>query len=395
MADAHAATATQSASGDALLERLLTRGWEFDFFPAVWLLERYASDRLPVGHRGPVVKEAFRFRPEVSVGFPSTDVRQITQCGEPVDREGFYQVDVTFMGLYGVSSPLPLHYSIDILRTVEPRGETVDEPVEGAAANRLPPPLQESNPTPTRDFLDVFHHRLISLFYRSWLKYRYDKQFGATGRDVLTGYLMWLVGCPSGFGESDLGLSPVRMIRYAGVLTQHPKSSATLEGVLSDYWGGLPIRVEQCVGRWVPLSAADMNVVGLANSTLGVDLTVGEQVYDLNGTFNVVLGPVDWETYQAFLPDGLAFAETRSLVRLHCCDPLGFTVEVRLLEDQVPQMALSSEPQAGRLGYTSWVRTDQMGAVSVTFESTTTMPLEGEAKQREGSAEAAREAAAM
>jgi hypothetical protein len=34
MVDSQSATTMRSASGDALLERLLIRGWEFDFFTA-------------------------------------------------------------------------------------------------------------------------------------------------------------------------------------------------------------------------------------------------------------------------------------------------------------------------------------------------------------------------
>lgn len=395
MVDSQSATTMRSASGDALLERLLIRGWEFDFFTAVWLLERYAADRLPVGHRGPVGAEAFRFRPCVSMGFPSTDVRRITPCGDPEGKESFYRVDVTFMGLYGVSTPLPLHYAIEILRSVEAPSRKQGEQTEAPSTDRAATSEQESDSTPTRDFLDIFHHRLISLFYRSRLKYRYDMQFGMTGRDALTEYLLWLVGCPQSYGESGLGLSPIRMIRYAGALTQHPKSATTLEGILSDYWDGLDIRVGQCVGRWVPLSAADMNAIGAANFTLGTDLTVGEQVYDLNGAFNVVVGAVDWDTYLSFLPDGCAFAETRSLVQLYCSDPLAFTIEVRLHANEIPEMRLSSEADAGRLGYTSWVRTDEIPETSVTFESTTAGPLEGDGALTEASAEAACDVAAV
>ena len=65
----------------------------------------------------------------------------------------------------------------------------------------------------------------------------------------------------------------------------------------------------------------------------------------------------------------------KSLVQLHCHDPLDFTIEVRLGAEQIPQMGISSGADTGRLGYTSWVRTDEIGETSVTFESTTPMPL--------------------
>jgi type VI secretion system protein ImpH len=219
--------------------------------------------------------------------------------------------------------------------------------------------------------LDLFHHRLISLFYRTWLKYRYDRSFGLPGRDMITSYLLWLIGCSSDYDEAALGVRPIRLLRYAGTLTQRPRSAVTLEGVLVDYWKGLPFRARQCVGRWVLVSPADRNRIGVANSTLGVDLTAGAQVYDLAGAFDLSVGPVDWETYLLFLPDGRCFAETCALVRHYCVDPLWFGIELRLRAGEVPELRLSSDDSAARLGYTSWVRTDDMAETSVTFDAPT------------------------
>lgn len=378
---------TGTRSGGPILERMLTRGWEFDFFQAAWLLERYCSDRMPVGGRGPVAQEGLRLRPHVSLGFPSTDVRRISECHDPAGGPSFYRLDVTFMGLYGVSTPLPLHYAIDVLRAVDRQqgpsaGETEPAATDGERAAAV-----DSGSTPTRDFLDILHHRLLSLFYRSWTKYRYDVSFGLPERDSITGYLLNLIGCPPGLDESVLGVPPIRLIRYAGNLTQHPMSAVGLEGILSDYWEGIEIHVEQFVGRWVPLSPEDMNRTGLANSSLGSDLIIGEQVYDLSGAFNITLGPVDWETYLRFLPDGECFAQTRSIVQLSCTDPLAFTLEVKLRAGEVPEMQLWSDDRAARLGYTSWVRTDELSETSVIFDATSEPPTGSGAAEATGPAE--------
>lgn len=366
MADACPTSTTSRPA--PLLERLLTEGWKFDFFQAVWLLERYCGGQLPVGDRGPVAGEAFRFRPDVSLGFPPTDVRRITRHDDPGAGAGRFLVEVTFMGLYGVSTPLPVHYAVDVLRTVEQHGTTAEG--ESAESGEDPTAGIDTGSAPVRDFLDVFHHRLISLFYRSWLKYRYDVSFGIPGRDAITDYLLWFIGCAPGYDEAMLGVSPIHLIRYAGVLTQRPRSAAMLEGVLEDYWKEIGVEVQQCAGRWVPLTQDDMNRAGTANCTLGADLTVGEQVYDLSGAFNISVGPMDWATYQSFLPGELYFSQMRSLVQLYCADPLSFNIELRLHAGEVPEMCLSSEADAGRLGLTSWVRTDEIPETSVVFSST-------------------------
>lgn len=69
------------------------------------------------------------------------------------------------MGLYGVESPLPTHYSDDIAQ----RREGVEA---------------------TEDFLDIFNHRLIAQYYRIWRKYSYPATFRAGGTDNISQYLL-------------------------------------------------------------------------------------------------------------------------------------------------------------------------------------------------------------
>lgn len=372
MADTDFIAATP-ATGDALRQRLLTRGWEFDFFQAVWLLDGMLGDKQPVGERGPVAEEAIQFRPDVSLGFPATDIRRIFQRNDAGSDRSPYCVEVTFLGLYGVSSPLPVHYAVDILRAVDKAGtlSTPSAEYDGipGAADATPAP------TPTRDFLDIFHHRLISFFYRAWLKYRFYRSYSLPHRDVITKYLLWFIGVEPNATADELGLPPDRLLRYAGALTQRPKCAQLLEGIISDYWHGLSVTVHQAVGRWVTVSGADMNSLGRARCGLGTDLTIGEQVYDLSGLFSISIGPLDWETYQLFLPGQPCFCETRAIVRLYCDDPLAFTIELELRADQVPELQLTSGSSAGRLGFTSWVRTEEMPETSVIFDSNARVAL--------------------
>lgn len=46
----------------------------------------------------------------------------------------------------------------------------------------------------TRDFLDIFNHRLIAQYYRIWRKYSYPATFEAGGTDNTSQYLLGLAG---------------------------------------------------------------------------------------------------------------------------------------------------------------------------------------------------------
>lgn len=357
-----------------LLRRMLSRGYEFDFVPAAWLLERFVTRGAAVGGRGPMAAEGLRFRPHVSMGFPASDVRRIQLCDDGDKDSPYFLLDVTFLGLYGVSTPLPLHYATDILRQVHrDSAKTTEERAESpgretAAAAELKPGIAVGR-SATRDFLDLLHHRVLALFYRAGLKYRYEFAFGTPGRDDITDYLRWLIGYPRSYDERLVGVPPLRLLRYAGTLTRRPRSAAELEGVLSDYFGRMEVRIDQCAGRWITLGGADENAIGQKNSRMGVDLTVGSEVYDVGGCFFIRIGPVDWTTYVTFVPDQPRAMETRALVERFCCDPLLFTLEVTVRGSEIPELRLGGSGDAGRLGFTTWVRSQEMPDTAVRFAS--------------------------
>lgn len=82
---------------------------------------------------------------------------------------------------------------------------------------------------------------------------------------------------------------------------------------------------------------------------------------------------MNWDTYLSFLPDvpgvpgGRRFQQTRAITRLYCCDPLAFTIEVRVQAGEISETRLTSDSTAGALGLTSWLRTRELGETSVTF----------------------------
>src|SRR5205085_4597393 len=121
-----------------------------------------------------------------------------------------YRITVTFLGLYGSVSPLPIFYAEDILQSDE-------------------------EPNPVREFLDVFHHRLISMFYRAWLKYRYHEQFSLNGLDLFSLRLFSLMGLGAQELRDVSGLPNTRLLRYVGLFNQKPRSACALEGLISDF----------------------------------------------------------------------------------------------------------------------------------------------------------------
>jgi type VI secretion system protein ImpH len=148
-------------------------------------------------------------------------------------------------------------------------------------------------------------------------------------------------------------VSPLRMLGLAGLLSQVPRSASTLQSLLSDYFDGIPVRIESFVGRWLPVPEDQRNRLALSNTSLGRDLTLGERVYDLSCTFRVALGPLSLQDFMAFLPCGDRMPELRELTDLVNGDGLDYEVELRLQEPEIPPLQLCG-PTA-RLGWSSWL----------------------------------------
>jgi type VI secretion system protein ImpH len=323
-----------------LASRVLHEPRAFEFFQLLHLIERLIPDRPATGEHGPPAREPVRLRPCLDLVFPSADLDR-ADWRETLAGDGQLRLTTTFFGLYGSDSPLPTHFTEKLLQGVEEDGRV-------------------------RDFVDLFHHRVLSLFYRVWKKYRYYVVFRPKGDDPISQAVRGLLGIATPDTAERLGVPPVRLFRYAGLFTQRPRSAVGLEGLLQDYFGDTPVEIEQCVGRWLPIETSDQNRFGAANCTLGENMLLGERIFDRSGKIRLKIGPVGYEQFVQFLPNGTQTAPLRQIVRFYCSDPLEFDVQVTLHGDQVPELALGSARPA-MLGWTSWGKSLPSGDKSVVF----------------------------
>ncbi len=312
-------------TGHALTRTLLEEGHRFSFFQAVRMIQHLHPEAAPVGHQGPVERECIRFRPPLDLAFASSDVAGIQQI--PAERGTRFEVASAFLSLYGAVSPLPAYYT-----------EELFDAEEGSLS---------------RGFLDLFHHRALSLFYRVWEKYRYAVRFASGGTDFYSRRLLALLGLDLALFPKDHRIPAVRLLAFAGLLTQLPRSAASVRGVLAEHFEGTPIDVEPFVGRWIPVAPDQENRLARRNTRLGEDLTLGGRVFDRGGTFRVGVGPVGLDDFMAFLPPGQRMPEMRELVDLLNSDGLDCEVELRLREEEVPPLQLST--RTSLLGWTTWL----------------------------------------
>jgi len=309
------------------------------------LLESLQEGRVAPGEEGPPWEEGIRFRPSASLGFPAADVQKIEEAKLPGLSASVFLMTVNFMGLYGVNAPTPTYFTEMICTS-------------------------EADADPLSAFLDIFNHRLISLFYRAWKKYRYYITFLSEARDPTSGYLLSLCGLGTKALRQVAGLPDTCLIRYTGLFSQRPRSARGLQGLLADYFEGIAVRVEPFILRWVKIPESHQNRLGVAgrNDVLGRSLSVGDRLKDRSGKFRVTLGPLDSEQFEGFLPGGTQFETLSHLVFLYAPDRLEFDIKLVLKAGEIPPLWLDT-PGTARLGYTTWLVSERRGDAAVIFDA--------------------------
>lgn len=347
---------TSGRDRTALIEHLLEEAHEFDFFQAVRVLQRWAADQavpnragphLPVGADHAPRREAVRLRAQVSQAFPAGTVAEIRRVPDGGSAESPdprpLELVATCLGLVGPHGVLPEHYTTLVIERL--RGKD----------------------TALRDFLDLFHHRTLSLFYRAWEKYRYPIGYEKSltpglEEDLFTQCLYCLVGLGTGGLRRRSSYDDEALLYYAGLFAQSPPAAVTLEVVVADYFA-VPAAICQFHGQWLYLSAEDQSRLPDSqsrqgqNNQLGGNVVIGERVWDVQGKFRVRLGPLDAVSFRRFLPDGEALRTLGQLVRTYAGPQWDFDVQLVLLAADVPWCCLGGDGrEPSRLGWNTWLR---------------------------------------
>ena len=323
--------ATKDRRADSPLTQVLVdEPYRFDFFQAVQLLEQMAPAGHAVGYDGDPRLETSRFRTRASLTFPPSQIFNIkyneVEPGPP-------EVTVAFMGLIGPSGVLPQH----ITELVAERARYGDAALW--------------------EFLDIFNHRMISLFYRAWKKHHATAAYQHETLDDLTQYLFDTIGMGTEGLRGHLSVPDRAMLLYGGLIAQRPHSGGIVEAILGDYFD-VRVSVEQFAGQWLELEEQDRSYLGAANNQLGVNAIAGKRFWDNQSKFRTTFGPLTFKKFKAFLPVGSAFRPATELVRFLGGIEFDFDFKLVLKADQVPDCVLTTRAdEKPMLGWTTWLKT--------------------------------------
>ncbi|WP_250657420.1 type VI secretion system baseplate subunit TssG [Alkalimarinus coralli] len=263
---------------------------------------------------------SIRFRGTAGLAHPASEVSGAWLNDS--NAEARVTIDVSIMGLYGTTSPLPAFYTERILgidsESALNRGSTGGNPVAKA---------ETEDGVALKQFYDLFNHQAISLFYDAWKKYRLSNCFtkgtcsdaGVTEHLVpdnpFSTALLALWGIEKHRMASFKHLTLSRLMPLAGVLASRCASRSSLNQALSELFPGEDIVVRDFVHRSIGIPADQLNSLGLDNATLGESLVIGERVNDYNG-IAVVVTLASSDCIVKWLPGGEQNEAARELISL-------------------------------------------------------------------------------
>jgi type VI secretion system protein ImpH len=314
---------------DGNLRRLLeTRAHEVQFFQAVQLLERLFPDREPVGSFVHPSNEVARFGVHNRLGFPASEIQSIQwrEDAPPL-------VVVNFMGLTGPSGVLPHIYTLLIIERRWARDRAIGE------------------------FFDIFHHRIISLFYRAQRKYRVAASYSE--ESGVAPYLRDLTGIGTAGLERRQDIPDLALVYYAGLLGLQPRSAGAFRNIIEDYFA-VDAEIHSFIGAWhdLPLEAqCELNSEETPARQLGMGAVAGDQIWDHSSKARIRIGPLTLARYRDFLPGSAAYRSLRTLARFYSGGQVDFDVQLVLARAEVPEFQLSEESELP-LGLCSWAKID-------------------------------------
>ncbi|OTP75466.1 type VI secretion system baseplate subunit TssG [Caballeronia sordidicola] len=305
-----------------LINKLRAEPWKYGFLS---LLRRLGADsRLPpIGQAQRPQAEPFRLGQQPSLAFAPREIAEIDEI------DGRLKVRLFGLGMLGPNGPLPIH---------------VTEIARDRKENRRDGTLV--------DFLDIFHHRVLTLFYRAWSSSQAAAGLDRPDAERFSFYVASLFG--QDVGEIKERTLPAHSrISASAHLVREARNPDGLRATLAQFFG-VPVAIEEHIWHWIEVDPAEHSQLGKPGSpsVLSVGAMLGEQVPDQQHKFRIVMGPLEIEEYLRFTPQGADLPLLVEWVRAFVGYEFVWELELRI-KSQSATPATIGGPE--RLGWSGWL----------------------------------------
>jgi len=309
------------------MEQLATEAECFDFRQALRIIECANPDKPRWGESLKASDDPVRLRQNPSLCFATSSIHSFEQ--DKMTDE--LRLSVNLFGLLGPNGPMPANLT---------------EYVCGR--------INDYKDYTLARFLDIFNHRMLSLFYRAWAVNQQTVSYDRPDDDKISVYLASLIGLGMESLRDRDAVDDATKLHYAGRLVSATRNAEGLSAVLQSYLG-ISARIEEFVGQWVDIPAEYTCRLGASPDTgkIGSTLVVGSKSWTCSQRFRIHLGPMEWKDYERMLPEGGSHKRLIAWVRNYVGDELAWDVRLILKAQEVPATRLG---ESGCLGWTTWLK---------------------------------------
>lgn len=297
----------------------------YNFFAALRLLEKHHKTRF--GESKHPKDDPILLGQSPHIGFVSTALDNISE----LEKTEYKRLNVFFFGLFGPNGPMPYHLTEKIFSRIDKKKR---------------PAVQ--------DFFNIFHHRLISLFYRAWANKEPTAQLDQGGKDRFQFYL----GSIAGYGLPSLRerdtFSDYSKAHFSGYLGGKIRHKEGLQNIILQLYG-IQSNIIEFVGEWLPVGKEHQ--CGLKNpKQLGINTSLGKNSWQSQYKFQVQLGPLSLNEYEKVLPGRKKLKLINDAIKNYMRDEIQWEIILLLKRPEIPMITIG-KGKHGRLGWTSWLKT--------------------------------------
>lgn len=328
---------THSAN-HAVEQAIVNRGNAYSFLQAYRTLSRLVTEQ------GGNPELDIRIRPALSLELPRASISSIQRVDAAVLDAGQhadalapqYEIQTSFLGLYGASSPLPNFYTEDLIAA------------------------EQEDEIQARLLLDVFHQRLYRLYAAALEKYQPVYELAEKQNPNFRQLLWSLIGARDAHTRESLP-QPGLFLQYVNLYGRQQRSAEGLKFILADHLKhifadhaeSIPVELEQCVEQRLDIPARDLLGLGMGKA-LGVNAVMGSYVADYSGALRICIGPISAADYQSLMSNSQHWQGLTSLIRAYIGPTLACELEISVEAEGMGGLCLG-DPQWSGMGLTGWL----------------------------------------
>ncbi len=337
-------------SSSPVIRSLLEAPHSFDLVQAVRVLEGVQAfqseaagepqDMAPTDEDGRMDLHAVKFVSDTSLRYPGSAITRAKETAR-----GNLELTISLIGLLGPMGVLPYSYTTHVVSSTHNNDEAL------------------------RNFIDIFHHRAVTLFCNASSKYRialsrkHVDSLTSEEANSFTVALKALAGIFSPGMSNRLAISDDTIVHHAGLFSAQTRSLAALEALLTSELGQ-EVRVLPFVGGWVSVPPLEQTRLGGAyegsglHTQLDASAMVGDRSWVAQDHFRITVGPVSQEQLISLLPGQPRANLVADLVQMFCGLEFSFDVNVIVKARNVPaaRLAVDEDDLGGaRLGQMAWI----------------------------------------